>query len=300
MPNTQPSKPPRPPGAGGRSVPDRLQALGDLFAERNALYRDSWHETGAVMDAFFPYGLALQSPEDFGRFVILQQMIGKLHRYALMFDRGGHVDSLDDLAVYAQMLQELDGTINKENDMSIDFGDDNPDHGGYRPVKGESPSARPASVPNQPSSVQPPTMQDQKGNSYSSVRDRLLTDPDLQRQVIAAGNLLSAVCYNLSVEAGWWSNNSADNPLIVPTKITLTHSELSEAMEGHRIDADDQHLPHRKSVDVELADAVIRIADLCGHLKSQLGNVVLEKLVYNQTRRDHQIDVRAKVGGKRY
>lgn len=93
------------------SVPERIHALADLFADRNRSYGNSWHEIGAVMAALFPRGVTLNGPEDFGRFMNLQMIIGKVHRYVLNFERGGHVDSLDDLAVYAQMLQELDETI---------------------------------------------------------------------------------------------------------------------------------------------------------------------------------------------
>jgi hypothetical protein len=95
------------------SVPDRIHALASLFAQRNAIYENSWHEIGPVMAAYFPRGLTLSTPEDFGRFMIVCMLIGKLHRYILNFGRGGHVDSLDDLSVYGQMLQELDDYINK-------------------------------------------------------------------------------------------------------------------------------------------------------------------------------------------
>jgi hypothetical protein len=95
-----------------KPVPERIHALADLFADRNASYGNSWHEIGAIMHAFFPRGVALTEPEDFGRFMVLQQIIGKVHRYCLNFYRGGHVDSLDDLSVYSQMLQNLDETIN--------------------------------------------------------------------------------------------------------------------------------------------------------------------------------------------
>lgn len=45
--------------------------------------------------------------------------------------------------------------------------------------------------------------------------------------------------------------------------IMLTVSEVAEAMEGERKDLMDDHLPHRKMAEVELADAKIRILDLC-------------------------------------
>ena len=62
----------------------------------------------------------------------------------------------------------------------------------------------------------------------------------------------------------------------------------------------DDHLPHRKMVEVELADAVIRIADLAEYLDLDLGGAVMEKLEYNRTRADHKPENRAKAGGKAF
>lgn len=44
-----------------------------------------------------------------------------------------------------------------------------------------------------------------------------------------------------------------------PEKIALVHSELSEALEAHRNGLMDDKLPDRHGVEVELADACIRI-----------------------------------------
>jgi NTP pyrophosphatase (non-canonical NTP hydrolase) len=52
-------------------------------------------------------------------------------------------------------------------------------------------------------------------------------------------------------------------------------------------------------LEVELADTVIRIADLCGGLKLDLAGAILEKLEYNAKREDHKIENRKKEGGKK-
>ena len=86
----------------------------------------------------------------------------------------------------------------------------------------------------------------------------------------------------------------------VPEKLALIHSEISEALEGHRKDLMDDKLPHRKMIEVELADAVIRIADLAGALGLYLEGAMIEKMAYNAQRADHKPENRGKEGGKAY
>ena len=71
-------------------------------------------------------------------------------------------------------------------------------------------------------------------------------------------------------------------------------------MEGDRKNLMDDHLPHRKMIEVELADAVIRIGDLAGKLGLDLGGAIDEKLVYNRNRADHKKENRLQEGGKKY
>ena len=103
-------------------------------------------------------------------------------------------------------------------------------------------------------------------------------------------------CHKDAVEAGWWSKPIQN----VAEKLCLIHSEISEAMEGYRKDLMDDHLPHRKMIEVELADAVIRIFDLAGWLGLDLYGAIDEKLAYNRTRADHKPENRAKANGKRF
>jgi NTP pyrophosphatase (non-canonical NTP hydrolase) len=118
---------------------------------------------------------------------------------------------------------------------------------------------------------------------------------------IGAGNLLTNLCHQRSVAGGWWPlNPEDDHPLVVPTKIALIHSEVSEALEGHRKNKMDEHLPQHSSLAVELADAVIRICDLAGRLRIPLGTVIADKLTYNAMRADHKPEARAKADGKKF
>lgn len=118
-------------------------------------------------------------------------------------------------------------------------------------------------------------------------------------------NDLVDTCYQSSFNAGWWTNQETgesilNNPYAVSNKLCLIHSEISEAMEGDRTGAMDDKLPHRSALEVELADALIRIADLAGALNLDLGGAVAEKMAYNQKRADHKPENRAKTGGKKY
>ena len=120
-----------------------------------------------------------------------------------------------------------------------------------------------------------------------------------EESIIYVGSIvLVREAHKNSVEAGWW--NEEDTVDTVPAKLCLIHSEISEAMEGARKDLMDDKLPHRKMIEVELADAVIRIADLCGHLKLNLGEAIIEKMDYNKNREDHKLENRAKEGGKKF
>ncbi len=108
-------------------------------------------------------------------------------------------------------------------------------------------------------------------------------------------NDLRDLCYNLNSDAGWHKN-----PREIGTMLMLIVSEVAEAMEGDRKNMMDDHLPHRKMIEVELADAVIRICDLAGKEGLDLGGAIVEKLKYNQQRADHKLENRELVNGKKY
>lgn len=91
-----------------KPVGQALADLGTLYAERNKLYKNNYKFFGDVLIGLFPTGLTLTSEADFGRFALFVHLVTKITRYAFMFPQGGHIDSLDDIAVYAQMLQEYD------------------------------------------------------------------------------------------------------------------------------------------------------------------------------------------------
>ena len=122
----------------------------------------------------------------------------------------------------------------------------------------------------------------------------------IEMQVALPSEINSAVnlCHGLAKEAGWWDGANTASPDFIPAKLCLIHSEVSEAMEGARKNLMDDHLPERLMLEVELADAVIRIMDLAGGLDLDLGGAIAEKLLYNTERNDHKPENRAGVNGK--
>lgn len=123
-------------------------------------------------------------------------------------------------------------------------------------------------------------------------------------QVRDALAVFQYICFQSAQKAGWWTDlqtgedlTKADN---IPEKLMLIVSEIAEAMEGHRKGLMDDKLPHRPMIEVELADAVIRIFDLAGAKGCDLPGAIVEKIQFNETRFDHKIENRAKPNGKKY
>jgi hypothetical protein len=91
------------------NVHERLAKLGEVFKERNGAYGDTFRTFGLIMQGLFPQGLTVKTVEDWNRLALLMHSLDKHARYATNFSRGGHRDSLDDISVYAQILQMIDG-----------------------------------------------------------------------------------------------------------------------------------------------------------------------------------------------
>jgi NTP pyrophosphatase (non-canonical NTP hydrolase) len=102
---------------------------------------------------------------------------------------------------------------------------------------------------------------------------------DERKETITFLNTLSTVMHNVAVDKGFW-----EEPKETGTYIALMHSELSEALEADRKNKMDDHLPQRQGIEVELADAVIRIFDFAGAKRLDLGGAIVDKLEYNSTR----------------
>lgn len=130
--------------------------------------------------------------------------------------------------------------------------------------------------------------------------DKAMTTANDNYTHAAAINIFAADCHARSRAAGWYTDLATGKALDrnVPEMLCLIHSEISEAMEGFRKKLQDDKLQHRKMMEVELADAMIRIGDLATFMGYDLGGAIVEKMAYNDNREDHKIENRIKAGGK--
>ena len=93
--------------------------------------------------------------------------------------------------------------------------------------------------------------------------------------------------HKTATEKGWWDKPDRN----IPELLALIHSEVSEALEDYRIKGVDNlgdtwysSTAKPEGFTVELADVLIRIADLCAEFNLDLEQALVEKMAYNKTR----------------
>jgi NTP pyrophosphatase (non-canonical NTP hydrolase) len=93
-----------------------------------------------------------------------------------------------------------------------------------------------------------------------------------------------------AVKHGWYDQVAPDTmgKYFIPAQLALIHSEISEALEAYRKDGvpdpGEAFTVGDGSFVEELADAVLRIIDLCGFLQIDIEHAVEVKHQYNLTR----------------
>ena len=99
----------------------------------------------------------------------------------------------------------------------------------------------------------------------------------------------------------WWRDSVTEQPIDrnMGEMLMLVVTELAEGMEGYRKSLPDDHLPHRPMLEVELADAIIRILDIAGANCMDIGGAFVEKMEYNKKRHDHTFEGRREEHGKK-
>lgn len=119
--------------------------------------------------------------------------------------------------------------------------------------------------------------------------------------------VINALCEEIfqgNVAVGWWPGSSPENPTgtrNIPEVLMLIVSEVAEGREGYRKSLQDDKLPHRPMLEVELADACIRIFDLAGAMGYDLGGAIAEKRAFNAVRADHKLEeARQAADGKKF
>jgi NTP pyrophosphatase (non-canonical NTP hydrolase) len=122
----------------------------------------------------------------------------------------------------------------------------------------------------------------------------------METELAVSINAIASFCH--AANKSWWLDLETGQPKKrnVGELLMLCVSELSEAMEGHRKNLPDDKLPHRQMLEVELADALIRIFDLGGGLGLDLGGALAEKMAFNAQRADHKREQRLSAVGKKY
>lgn len=98
-------------------------------------------------------------------------------------------------------------------------------------------------------------------------------------------NQLCQEAHAIALEKGWY-----DPPKSFGEMILMCHTELSEIVEEYRIYGEKypDFVYHRdgkpSGIAVELADLIIRVADLCAHYDIDLEEAIRVKMEYNKTR----------------
>jgi hypothetical protein len=123
-----------------------------------------------------------------------------------------------------------------------------------------------------------------KGKAFSRNKSVILEDDKVD---------LNDLCYkahHMAAEKGFWDECKEDPGLLtnLGAKIALIHAEVSEALEeyraGHPLDETRIEDGKPEGFGVELADIVIRVADLAQKAGVNLGAMVNLKFRYNETR----------------
>ena len=102
-------------------------------------------------------------------------------------------------------------------------------------------------------------------------------------EFIDAYNEIASVVHTIAVDKGFWPEDFADRN--DGEAIALMHEELSEALWALRHgNPADEKLPAFTNLEVELADAIIRIMDYGAGRGLRIAEALVAKMQFNTTR----------------
>lgn len=94
-------------------------------------------------------------------------------------------------------------------------------------------------------------------------------------------NMFAAELHHTSTQKGFY-----DGEVNMGEKIALMHAELSEWLEAVRKvePVEDKNCPGFSEEEIEAADTIIRILDICARRKLDIGHALIAKSEFNKTR----------------
>lgn len=104
----------------------------------------------------------------------------------------------------------------------------------------------------------------------------------LSNDFVVSFDRLASIVQQNSADHGFWIEGTKRNQ---PEMFMLMVSELAEALEGYRkANPPDEHVPSFTSIEIELADCIIRIMDYAHGFGYDVSGAVIAKHNFNISR----------------